>query len=943
MTKLNYLSFEEKALNEIIEASRNNKLVFFIGAGFSKFSETDLVKIPSWPELIRELKSDLNLPEEQDFLKIAQLYFLKYGQHAYVNKVKSSIRELDPSDFHKKLFDLNPHHIITTNWDDLIEKTSKNMGLAYDVISSDTDLAHSQLDKKIIKMHGDFGQHNFVFKEDDYLQYSQNFPLIESYIKGVFSTHTIVFLGYSYSDYNLKQIVSWIRNISKATPQKYLFQEASEDVQAQYLRNHGISSLYPLSSLSINVKEDRYKKLYSTFFNDLKTVQNPNDFIEKVFIKVSSEIDTINANTEISDSSKKNQIDNLQRILKNKITEFFEKKFHVLSQYNVLHPEQISRKFTNCTVDYKSKKLTLVFHDKYLTGDFNEQARNINNIYIKDVLNNSDYNSLQTILNKALIGELNLGNNTFEIKNRLEEIDRTIIKKMHFNYERNDIEVLLLNKEYKKLLEIFLSKVQLYLKEKNYIMSAINMANYDYICKVVDFDYRTGYSSFNKSDISEEIIELFKPFDYKNKLRDFPIDIQDDLQDLQEILELKEIYNLYYRLSIESQKNQKNAELRTKGGMAWDMEEYTFRAKLYPYIYFFLGNEIIIENLKEIKNLFESNMLASLYHYFLDNKFYVNISDLFIIIKYCDSDKLTDFTTQLIKDKNLLKINTLDDKKIISLKVYLLRSLKNICQLFSFKDQNSINTTDLDRWFNNVLIILGLMKWSDKQFNRIIDEIIPVFKVRTWNIKIYESFQYLLYENWHLYEASHSCMHKILDVLLQKIVINKYNGFDEHILRQGTLRNIYTISMNKEHLYENDKLVKEAIDTISKKPLSYQKFFTDNLLLNIKNIGSETVKALIDEFVIETILNSQCEDPKDYLEKLNLIANGYSVPNDFIESLEKFIDEYNRIDLEVLKVGIETELPRVLEFLIKEKNMNQFTNVLNQFEQKVRNVGNVHK
>lgn len=454
MTKLNYFSFEEKALNEIIEASRNNKLVFFIGAGFSKFSETELVKIPSWYELIRELKADLNISEEQDFLKVAQLYFLKYGLHSYVNKVKSSIRELDPSDFHKKIFDLNPHYIITTNWDNLIEKTSKSMGLAYDVISSDTDLAHSQLDKKIIKMHGDFGQHNFVFKEDDYLQYSQNFPLIESYIKGIFSTHTIVFLGYSYSDYNLKQIVSWIRNISKATPQKYLLQDTYEDVQAQYLRNHGIFSLSPLLPLSINVKEDKYRKLYSIFFNDLSTVQNPNDFIKKIFIKVSSEIDAISVNASISDSSKQSQIDNLRRVLEDKITEFFEKKFHVLSQYNVLHPEQISRKFTNCTVDYKPEKLTLIFHDKYLTGDFDEQLRIINTIYVKSALNDKRYNSLKTILTNSFIKQIHLRGDIFEIKSRPEKLDRKILKKIFFDYERNDIEVLLLNKEYKKLLEM---------------------------------------------------------------------------------------------------------------------------------------------------------------------------------------------------------------------------------------------------------------------------------------------------------------------------------------------------------------------------------------------------------------------------------------------------------------------------------------------------------
>ena len=220
MENLNCLYFNQNDINKILTASRNNKLVFFIGAGFSKLSETESLKIPSWEELIKELKKDLRMPEENDYLKIAQLYFLKFGKDDYEKKVKSLFRDLAPSKFHKNLFDLNPHYIITTNWDNLIENTAQEKGLAYDLICSDADLAHSQLDKKIIKMHGSFQQHNFVFKEDDYLQYSQNFPLIENYIKGIFSTCTIVFLGYSYSDYNLKQIVSWITRISKATPKK---------------------------------------------------------------------------------------------------------------------------------------------------------------------------------------------------------------------------------------------------------------------------------------------------------------------------------------------------------------------------------------------------------------------------------------------------------------------------------------------------------------------------------------------------------------------------------------------------------------------------------------------------------------------------------------------------------------------------------------------------
>ena len=69
MVNLNPLSFPEYDLNEILDSSQDNKLVLFIGAGFSKFSETELVKIPTWSELIGELKDDLGLSEENDFLK----------------------------------------------------------------------------------------------------------------------------------------------------------------------------------------------------------------------------------------------------------------------------------------------------------------------------------------------------------------------------------------------------------------------------------------------------------------------------------------------------------------------------------------------------------------------------------------------------------------------------------------------------------------------------------------------------------------------------------------------------------------------------------------------------------------------------------------------------------------------------------------------------------
>ncbi|MDC4541591.1 hypothetical protein NQ781_16135, partial [Acinetobacter baumannii] len=68
------IEVDETILDTIIEAKKNNKLAFFIGAGFSKNSETTFKKIPLWSDLINDLKKSLNLEYETDFLKIAQLY-----------------------------------------------------------------------------------------------------------------------------------------------------------------------------------------------------------------------------------------------------------------------------------------------------------------------------------------------------------------------------------------------------------------------------------------------------------------------------------------------------------------------------------------------------------------------------------------------------------------------------------------------------------------------------------------------------------------------------------------------------------------------------------------------------------------------------------------------------------------------------------------------------
>ena len=933
MENLNYLSFNEKDIKNIITASQNNKLVFFIGAGFSKLSETESLKIPSWEELINELKEDLNISNESDYLKIAQLYFLKFGEHAYENKVKSSIKDLTPSKFHKNLFDLKPHYIITTNWDYLIENTAQEKRLAYDLIRSDADLANSQLDKKIIKMHGDFQQHNFVFKEDDYLQYGQNFPLIEGYIKGIFSTCTIVFLGYSYNDYNLKQIVSWITRISKATPKKYLLQGKFDLAQNRYLENHGISLLTPFT------QDLSYERLYESFFEDLNTVIKPEKLIVKLVNSVKNLVET--------ESNEKHK-DNLNEYLNNKVVKYFNDKISPLSQYQILLPELVRNKLTNCTLRYDGLDIILNILDNEpksnLTYDFNKDIRDINLNYIKYVLKADDHHSQNflSILNKAFITKIQIKGKLEKVKSKSNEIESYILNKMYFEYTPNDMEILFSNKKYDSLLKYFSEKVTHYLKQKNFIMTTIYMANHDFIYDILKFHADNIEDPEYK--ISKEIIKNNIHYDYESKVRDFPETIQPDLQKLQKIIDLSEIYKAYYEFHTKSRENKEYAQNRKNGGISRSNDEYTLRYKLYSYVYFILGNDLLIENATATKQFFESIILESFEHYLIEDKFFINQTDLFIIIKYCQTKKIKAFAEKLIDGSKFISICHLKPKYIVQLKQYLLKALTNICKSLNYKEKNNIQKTFINKCFSNILTVLGFARWNPKEFEQIIDTIIPVYEQRTLSTDIYENLKYFLSVNWNLYKTSHPNILKFIDITLSKIIKKKLNGYDNFILKQNILINIYAASINAGYEYKNIELLKDALEVIKKYQYESQQYFVDKLLLDIKQIGSEEVKELIDKFVNENILYIPCKTPYDYILKLVLIYYGYSIPTNFIENLKNFIDKNipdNLHDSVFSHSRIESRLPELLKLIIEDKDLDskireQFQNILEQFEEKTK-------
>lgn len=243
----------KRILTKIHNASEQGSLSFFVGAGVSMLSGQ-----PSWTELLNNIKSicdevvkknvkngdvdkliDLVLEDKKknkitnsirdikskkntdsgynsskDNYAKAQVTFDALGcsKEKFSEIVKFCFNEnAEANEIHDKILSLNPASIITTNFDNLIEAACNSKYENYVTVASDDEVSSIQGRHFILKIHGDFEHKNIVFTEDSYLDYERNFSLISRILTSILATNTVVFIGYSLSDFNIRLLVNLLK------------------------------------------------------------------------------------------------------------------------------------------------------------------------------------------------------------------------------------------------------------------------------------------------------------------------------------------------------------------------------------------------------------------------------------------------------------------------------------------------------------------------------------------------------------------------------------------------------------------------------------------------------------------------------------------------------------------------------------------------------------
>lgn len=285
----------ERFIRIYSKAINQGNAAVFGGAGLSRESG-----YLNWKELLRNFAADirLDIDKETDLVAVAQYYKNEMGgnrnalNQEILNQFTKNTKENKTLNI---LSELPISTYWTTNYDHLIEDTlEKRSGKKVDCKRNQESLAINKDDRDVIvyKIHGDIDEPNrAVITRDDYELFEKTHKLFTTALQADLISKTFVFIGYSFNDPNLWQILSRIRILIgenqrehfcfiKELDEKeykkykgkekyknhddYLYDKIHQDLMIKDLKRYGIQTILIDSYLDIPVIFNRIQKNYIT-------------------------------------------------------------------------------------------------------------------------------------------------------------------------------------------------------------------------------------------------------------------------------------------------------------------------------------------------------------------------------------------------------------------------------------------------------------------------------------------------------------------------------------------------------------------------------------------------------------------------------------------------------------------------------------------------------
>jgi hypothetical protein len=205
---------EPARLAGLVQQIRAGRCVLFVGSGLSR-------QLPPWLELLRDLAADLGRSPPAEFdlrqaLELAEDYLWERGGSRLAAEIRRRYTDYDrsevcPTPAHYLLLTLPLRLVITTNYDDLLERTLTALRRHHRLVLRDHEVVHTGGADPlcVVKFHGDptaDGGRGIVLARGHYEAFRIQHPGLALLLAGSLLNQTFLFVGYSRVDPNFQEI-----------------------------------------------------------------------------------------------------------------------------------------------------------------------------------------------------------------------------------------------------------------------------------------------------------------------------------------------------------------------------------------------------------------------------------------------------------------------------------------------------------------------------------------------------------------------------------------------------------------------------------------------------------------------------------------------------------------------------------------------------------------
>ena len=274
---------ETPNLSDLLELYRTQpeRLSLFVGAGLSR------PLFPSWQGVLREMLDDCEgrgklkydkgelsklIDEGKDYLAIADACARDMGTTDYREFIcrmfDKDFRYDDVPPAYRELLILGVRTILTTNYDRIPDIGGRG---EYRVFTnrqaSEAMLARSANKKLVMKLHGDISDHeSIVLTSSDYqkLVYSNESPL-RSFLHGVFTQQTMLFMGFGFADPHIDKVLGVIKETHSGVviPHYVLMEGVTEFHRNDLERKYGVRVIPYTASNASHPEVSQFVRLLS--------------------------------------------------------------------------------------------------------------------------------------------------------------------------------------------------------------------------------------------------------------------------------------------------------------------------------------------------------------------------------------------------------------------------------------------------------------------------------------------------------------------------------------------------------------------------------------------------------------------------------------------------------------------------------------------------------